>query len=328
MKEKVLVVIFAALILVSGGLAHGQQARTMRRIGFLSPATRTGHANLAEAFVGGLRELGYVDGQNIAIEYRWADGKFDRLPELAADLVRLKVDVIVTLVTQASLAAKNATETIPIVMVAVGNPVDAGIISNIARPGANITGTSVMSDELVGKQLELLKETFPKISRIAALWNPANPVFQKLQLRAVEATARALNVTLQKVEARNGDEIDRAFKVIAKERTRALHVLNDPAFSGQRERIARLAVEQRLPAISGIKDDTEAGLLMSYGASFQESARRAATYVDKILKGAKPTDIPVERPVKFEFVINLKTAKQLGVTVPQSVLFRADQVIK
>jgi putative ABC transport system substrate-binding protein len=236
--------------------------------------------------------------------------------------------VIVTLVTQASLAAKNATGTIPIVMVAVGNPVDAGLIASLARPGANITGTSVMSDELVGKQLELLKETFPKISRVAALWNPANPVFQKLQLRAVEATARTLNVKLHKVEARDREEIERAFKAIAKERTRALHLLNDPVFSGQRARIAELAVEQRLPAISGLKEDAEAGLLMSYGANFQESARRAATYVDKILKGTKPADIPVERPIKFEFVINLKTAKQIGVTMPQSVLFRADKVIR
>jgi putative ABC transport system substrate-binding protein len=185
-----------------------------------------------------------------------------------------------------------------------------------------------MSDELVGKQLELFRETFPKISRVAILWNPANPVFQKQQLRAVEAAARALKVTLHKVEARDRDEIERAFKAVVKERTRALHVLNDPVFSGQRARIAELAVEQRLPAISGNKEDAEAGLLMTYGANFSESARRAATYVDKILKGAKPTDIPVERPIKFEFVINLKTAKQIGVTMPQSVLFRADRVIK
>src|SRR5262245_35289721 len=327
-KQNVLVIVFTAAILVTVSRADGQQTRTFWRIGFLSPATRSGHAHLAEPFLAGLRELGYVEGQNLAIEYRWADGKFERLPELAAALVRLKVDVIVSAVTQASLAAKNATGTIPIVMLAVGNPVDSGLIASLARPGANITGTSVMSDELVGKQLELLKETFPKITRIAALWNPNNPVFQKIQLRAVEAAARALKVTLHKVEARDRNEIDRAFKVIAKERTRALHVLNDPLFSGQRVRIAELAVEQRLPAISGIKEDAEAGLLMTYGANFPESARRAATYVDKILKGAKPAEIPVERPVKFEFVINLKTAKQIGATLPQSVLFRADKVIK
>ena len=328
LKQKVFVVALAASFFTFAHCVGAQQAKKVWRIGLISPATRSGHAHIAEGFLAGLRELGYVDGQNLAIEYRWADGKFERLPELAADLVRLKVDVIVSLVTQASLAAKNATKTIPIVMVAVGNPVDSGIIASLARPGANITGTSVMSDELVGKQLELLKETFPKISRVAALWNPANPVFQKLQLGALEATARALNITLHKLEARDRDGIERAFKAIAKERTRALHLLNDPVFSGQRTRIAELAIEQRLPAISGLKEDAEAELLMTYGANFPESARRAATHVDKILKGTKPTDIPVERPIKFEFVINLKTAKRIGVTMPQSVLFRADQVIK
>jgi putative ABC transport system substrate-binding protein len=185
-----------------------------------------------------------------------------------------------------------------------------------------------MSDEVVGKQLELLKETLPKISRVAAMWNPANPVFQKLQLRAVEATARVLNVSLQKVEARNQDEIERAFKAIAKERTRALHVFPDPVFTTHRGLIADLALKLRLPAVSGTKEYADAGLLMSYGPSFPESYRRAAIYVDKILKGAKPGDIPVERSTKFELVMNLKTAKQIGLTIPQSVLYRADQVIR
>ena len=238
------------------------------------------------------------------------------------------VDVIVAVVTQASLAAKNATATIPIVMVAVGNPVDTGLIASLARPGANITGTSTMSDEVIGKQLELLKETFPKISRFAAMWNPANPVFQKLQMREVEATARALKVSLQKVEARDPKEIERAFAAIAKARTRALHVFPDPVFTTHRGLIADLAIKHRLPAVSGLKESAEAGLLMTYGPSFPESSRRAATYVDKILKGAKPADIPVERSMKFEFVINLTTAKRIGVTIPQSVLFRADTVIR
>jgi putative ABC transport system substrate-binding protein len=285
-------------------------------------------SHLTEAFLQGLREVGYVEGKNIAIEYRWADGKFERLPELAADLVRLKVDVVVAAVTQASLAAKNATGTIPIVMVAVANPVDAGLIASLARPGANLTGTSVMNDEVVGKQLELLKEALPAISRVGAMWNPANPVFQKLQLRALEATARALNVGLQKVEARDQDEIERAFKAIAKERTRALHVLPDPVFTAHRRMIADLALKFHLPAVSGTKEYAEAGLLMSYGPSFPESYRRAAIYVDKILKGAKPADIPIERSTKFEFVINLSTAKQIGVTIPQSLLYRADKVIR
>jgi len=234
----------------------------------------------------------------------------------------------VTVVTQASLAAKNATGTIPIVMIAVGNPVDAGLIANLARPGANITGTSIMSDEVVGKQLELLKETFPKISRVAAMWNPANPVFQAQQLREVEATAKALGVKLQKLEARDSEEIVRAFTAITKEQTRALMVLADPVYTMHRKQIADLALKHRLPAVSGTTDYADAGLLMSYAASFPEMYHRAATYVDKVLKGTKPADIPVERPVKFEFVINLNTAKQIGVTVPQSVLFRADKVIK
>ena len=327
-SKKVFCFVLCAMLVAFGLPAQAQQPKKVARIGFLTAASRTGISHLTEAFLQGLRELGYVEGQNISIEYRWADGNFERLPDLAAELVRLKVDVIVALVTQASLAAKNATGTIPIVMVAVGNPVDSGLIATLARPGANITGTSTMTDDVVGKQLALLKESFPKISRVAAMWNPANPVFQKLQLREVEATARALNVSLQKVEARNPDEIERAFAAIAKERTRALLVMSDPVFTTHRGRIADLAVKHRLPAVTGVSEYADAGLLMSYGASFPESYRRAATYVDKILKGAKPADIPVERPTKFELVINLKTAKQIGLTIPQSVLYRADRVIK
>jgi putative ABC transport system substrate-binding protein len=327
-NKKAFYFVLGALLLALSFPVEAQQRPKVARIGFLSAPSRTGMSHLTEAFLQGLREVGYVEGKNIAIEYRWADGKFDRLPELAAELVGLNVDVIVAAVTQASLAAKNATGTIPIVMVAVGNPVDSGLIASLARPGANITGTSVMSDEVVGKQLELLKETLPKISRVAAMWNPANPVFQKLQLRAVEATARVLNVSLQKVEARNQDEIERAFKAIAKERTRALHVFPDPVFTTHRGLIADLALKLRLPAVSGTKEYADAGLLMSYGPSFPESYRRAAIYVDKILKGAKPGDIPVERSTKFELVMNLKTAKQIGLTIPQSVLYRADQVIR
>jgi len=327
-SKKVFCFVLGAMLVALGLPAQAQQPEKVARIGYLAAASRTGMSHLTEAFLQGLREVGYVEGKNIAIEYRWADGKFDRLPELAAELVRLKVDMIVAAVTQASLAAKNSTGTIPIVMVAVGNPVDSGLIASLARPGANITGTSVMNDEVVGKQLELLKETLPTISRVAAMWNPANPVFQKLQLRAVEATARALNVSLQKVEARDQEEIERAFKAIAKERTRALHVLSDPVFTTHRGRIAALAVKYRLPTVSGTIESAEAGMLMSYGPNFPESYRRAATYVDKILKGAKPGDIPVERSTKFELGINLKTAKQIGLTIPQSVLYRADKVIR
>ncbi len=327
-RKLVGIVTLAVILAMCGAVGQAQQPKKVARIGFLTAASRTGISHLTEAFLQGLHELGYVEGQNIAIEYRWADGNFERLPELAAELVRLKVDVIVATVTQASLAAKNATGTIPIVMVAVGNPVDSGLIATLARPGANITGTSTMTDEVVGKQLALLKESFPKISRVAAMWNPANPVFQKLQLREVEATALALNVSLQKVEARNPDEIERAFAAIAKERTRALHVFPDPVFTTHRGLIADLALKHRLPAVSGLKEYADTGLLMSYGPSFPESYRRAATYVEKILKGAKPGDIPVERSTKFELVINLKTAKQIGLTIPPNVLARADKVIK
>ena len=327
-QHSVLCAAVCAMLFALCSQAEAQLPKKLPRIGYLTVASRTGSAHLTQALLQGLHELGYVEGQNISIEYRWADGNFERLPALAAELVGLKVDVIVAAVTQASLAAKNATRTIPIVMVAVANPVDSGLIASLARPEANITGTSVMNDEVVGKQLELLKEILPKISRVAAMWNPANPVFQKLQLRAVEATARTLNVSLQKVEARNQDEIERAFKAIAKERTRALHVLPDPVFTTHRGRIADLAVKYRLPTVSGTIESAEAGMFMSYGPNFPESYRRAATYVDKILKGAKPADIPVERPTKFELVVNLKTAKQIGLTIPQSVLYRADKVIQ
>jgi putative ABC transport system substrate-binding protein len=327
---KKIIKLFAAAMLILAGFcfAEAQQPKKAARIGFLTTATRAGAAHLTEAFLQGLRDLGYVEGQNIAIEYRWADGNFERLPELAAELVRLKVDLIVATVTQASLAAKNATATIPIVMVAVGSPVEAGLIASLARPGANITGTSTMADEVVGKQLGLLKETLPKISRVAALWNPNNPIFQASQVRQADSAAKALPVTLQKLEARDPAEIIRAFTAISKEGTKALIVLSDPVFTTQRNQIADLALKHRLPAITGPKEVAEAGLFMSYGPSFTESYRRAASYVDKILKGAKPADIPVERPTKFEFVINLKTAKQIGLTVPQSVMYRADKVIK
>ena len=327
MKKKIFLSGVAILMLAFVHIADAQPKK-VARIGFLAPATRTGYQHHTDAFLQGLRELGYVEGQNIVVEYRWADGNFERLPELAAELVRLNVDVIVAAVTQASLAAKNATGTIPIVMVAVANPVDSGLIASLARPGANITGTSSMTDEVVGKQLELLKETFPKISQVAALWNPANPVFQAIQRRETEVTARALGLQLHFLEAGGPDDIERAFAAMAKERTKALLVLIDPVFTSNRKRIADLAAKQRLPTVSGIREYVEAGCLIAYGPSFPDMYRRAAYYVDRILKGTKPADLPVEQPTKFELVINLKTAKQIGLTIPQSVLYRADKVIK
>jgi putative ABC transport system substrate-binding protein len=305
--------------------AEAQQPKKIPRLGFLSP---TSDDSRAEAFRQGLRELGYVEGENIAIEYRWADGKFDRLPDLALELVRLKVDVVVAVVTQASLAAKMATGTIPVVMIGVSDPVGSGLVVSLARPGANITGTSSMTAEIIGKQLELIKETLPKISRVAALWNPANPIFQAIQRRETEVAARALGMQLQFVEARAPDEIDRAFARVAKERMRALLVLNDPVFTAQRKQIADLSAKHRFPTVSGTREYTEVGGLMAYGPSFPDMYRRAAYYVDRILKGTKPADLPVEQPMKFEFIINLKTAKQIGLTIPPNVLARADKVIR
>jgi putative ABC transport system substrate-binding protein len=305
--------------------AEAQQPKKVPRLGFLSP---TSDDSRVEVFRQGLRELGYVEGQNIAIEYRWADGKFDRLPDLALELVRLKVDVVVAVVTQASLAAKMATGTIPVVMIGVSDPVGSGLVVSLARPGANITGTSSMTAEIIGKQLELIKETLPKISRVAALWNPANPIFQAIQRRETEVAARALGMQLQFVEARAPDEIDRAFARVAKERMRALLVLNDPVFTAQRKQIADLSAKHRFPTVSGTREYTEVGGLMAYGPSFPDMYRRAAYYVDRILKGTKPADLPVEQPMKFELIINLKTAKQIGLTIPPNVLARADKVIR
>ncbi len=328
MSKKVVGLAIWAVLLALSFPAGAQQAKKIPRIGFLASVSASSDADRIEAFRLGLRELGYVEGQNVTIEYRWADGRFEQLPDLAAELVRLKVDVIVAVVTQASLAAKKATGTIPIVMVGVSDPVGSGLVASLARPGTNITGTSSMTAEIVGKLLELLKETLPKISRVAALWNPANSVFQALQLRETEVAARALGVQLQILEARGPDEIDRAFAAMVKERTKALLILGDPVFTSHRKRIADLAAKYRLPAVSGTREYVEAGGLMAYGPSFPDMHRRAATYVDKILKGTKPADLPVEQPKKFEFIINLKTAKQIRLTIPPNVLARADKVIR
>jgi putative ABC transport system substrate-binding protein len=327
MKKKITVLTLCAVLFALCVPAWAQQPGKIPRIGFLLPYSPGPDARV-EAFRQGLRELGYVEGQNITLEYRWADGKFERLPDLAADLVRLKVDVIVAAVTQASLAAKQAASAIPIVMVGVSDPVGTGLVISLARPGANITGTSSMTAEVVGKQLELLKETVPKISRVAALWNPANPIFQAIQRKETEVAARALGMQLRILEARGPDEIDRAFAAMAKEHTKALLVLGDPVFISHRKRIADLAANGHLPAVSGTREFVDAGGLMAYGPSFSDMYRRAAYYVDRILKGTKPADLPVEQPTKFELIINLKTAKQIGLTIPPNVLARADKVIR
>ena len=308
--------------------AGTQQTAKAPRVGWLSPGSAASDETFLASFRDGLRELGWAVGQNIAIESRWAEGKFDRLPELAVELVRLKVDVIVANVTQASLAAKRATATIPIVMVGVGDPLGSGLVDNLARPSGNITGPSSMLAEASVKQLALLKETVPSASPLAVLWNPANPVWQSSALKQTDAAARAMGLRLQLVEARGPDEFEEAFAAMTRERAGALFVPADIIFVRHAQRMAELAASHRLPAMYGFREHVEAGGLMSYAASFPVMFRRAAAFVDKILKGAKPADLPVEQPTKFELVINLRTAKALGITIPQSVLHLADEVIR
>ena len=314
---------------LAGPLAAGaQQAGKVQRIGYLLGTSPTVSSRPVETFRQGLRGLGWVEGENVVIEYRSSEGRYDRLPDLAADLVRLKVDVITAVGTAATAAAKNATRTIPIVMIGVGDPVGLGLIASLARPGGNVTGLSFsVGMETAGKGLELLKEALPKVRRVAVLTNPANPG-QPLALKNVKAAARSLGMQLQLLEARGPDEFDGAFAAMAKERVGALLVVSEAMFNLHRVRLADLASRNKLPSMHGFREDAEAGALMSYGASLDAMVRHGALFVDKILKGAQPADLPVEQPTKFEFVINAKTAKTLGLTIPQSLLLRADQVIE
>ena len=325
----ILPVLLAAAVLRVPLAAQAQQGGKHPRIGFLSPSSLSEprHQRYLQAFQQGLRELGYVEGQTIAIESRWAGGTYDRLPGIAGELVRLKVDIIVTYGLPAIQAAKQATATIPIVMTGVIDPVASGLVTSLARPGGNITGISNMDLELVGKQLELLKEVAPKVSRVALLGNPANPV-NAPQVRHAQDAARAFGVRLQHVEARGPGEIESAFAAMTADRAGAVVVLLDTMLIDHRTQIADLAARRRLPAVYGMTEYAEAGGLMAYGSSAADRFRRAATFVDKILKGAKPADLPIERPTKFELVINLKTARALGLTIPESILVRADQVIQ
>jgi putative tryptophan/tyrosine transport system substrate-binding protein len=307
-----------------------QQTKKVPLVGVLSgrgaPTPTTPDPN-ADAFRQGLLELGYVEGKNIAIEYRFAEGKADHLSGLAMELVRLKVDAIFTAGTPATFAARNATKTIPIVFTSVGDPVGVGLVTSLARPGGNVTGLSILAPELGGKGLELLKETAPKVSRVAVLWNADNPSLTH-SFREAEVAARAMRLQLQSLEVRGPNGIEPAFRAAKKERAGALIVLRDLVTIGQQKRIVELALKNRLPTMYNGRDFVEAGGLMSYAPSYVDLYRRAATYVDKILKGTKPADLPVEQPVKFEFIINLKTAKQIGLTIPPNVLARADKVFK
>ena len=321
--------LWLSVVAALGGTAitDAQQPKKVARIGFLASSSSERVKSRLSAFQQGLRELGYVEEKNVIIEYRSAEGKFERLPEIASELVRLKVDLLVVEGAPAAHATKNATSIIPIVIGNAADPVGTGLVASLARPGGNITGLSDFNLGVVTKRLELLKEVVPSASRIAVLWNPTNPT-NPLQLKETQVAAPGLGVTLLSLEAKGADDIERAFSAIRKERPAALIVIGDPMFGTQQKRITQLTIKSRLPAIYGAPESVDAGGLMSYGTNFADLFRRAATYADKILKGTKPADLPVEQPKKFEFIINLKAAKQIGLTIPPNVLVRADKVIK
>ncbi len=319
---------------LTGGLlalslsTEAQPGRKIPKIGYLAGDSAGANTQNTDAFINGLRDLGYIEGRNLVIERRWAEGKFERLPELAAELVRLPVDVIVAVGDPVIFAAKQATSTIPIVMVAVGDPVGRGFVASLARPGGNLTGISNLAVALTGKWLEMLQDTVPKLSQVAVLRNSANPT-HPLFVAEAERVAPSLGLKLQNVEVVGANDLDGAFAAMVRDRSGALLVLPDPVLSGLLGgRIAMLATKNRLPALFAFKAQAEAGGLLSYGPSLLVNFRRAATYVDKILKGARAGDLPVEQPTQFELVVNLKTAKTLGLTIPQSLLQRADQVIE
>ena len=323
-------IIVAVVLLAVAVIAEAQQPKKVPRIGYLwgggaaSDSGRPGAIRLA------LRELGYIEGQNIATEYRYAEGKFDRLPALAAELVRIKVDIIVVPSGITPIrAAKNATKTIPIVMSGAGiDPVEAGLVESLARPGGNVTGITNLTRELGGKRLELLKEAVPKVARVAVLYEPAAPGTVLDVKEVLPVAARALKLTIQPWEIRDTDSLEKVFAALNKQRPDGLFVNTSRLMSDNQKRIIGFALKSRLPSVHTNREAVDAGGLMSYGADIAESYRRVAYFVDRILKGAKPSDLPVEQPTKFELVINLKPAKQIGLTIPQSVLYRADKVIK
>jgi putative ABC transport system substrate-binding protein len=330
MKLPIIGLALGALLLVLGSQAEPQQPKKVPRIGYLSVGDAASDPR-PEAIRLALRELGYIEGQNISTEYRYAEGKLDRYPELAAELVRLKVDIIVAGGGDLLIrAAKNATKTIPLVMTGPGaDPVEAGLVESLAHPGGNVTGLTNLSGELGGKRLELLKEAVPKLARVAALYEPTNPTGVLEVKEVLPAAARALGLTVRSWEVRAADGFERVFAAMGKQRPDGLYVpAAGPLIFANWKRIVGFALKSRLPSVYGNRQAVDAGGLMYYGADLADIFRRVAYYVDRILKGAKPADLPVEQPAKFELVINLKTAKQIGVTIPQSMLYRADKVIK
>jgi putative tryptophan/tyrosine transport system substrate-binding protein len=330
MKKAAVPSILVAVVLAIGITAEAQQANKVPRIGYLSPTDAPTDSTRSEAIRMALRALGYIEGQNIAIEYRYAGGNVNRFPELAAELVRLKVDVIVAAGADVTVrAAKNATKTIPIVMSGQGiDPVEAGLVESLARPGGNVTGITNLSTELGGKRLELLKEAVSKLTRVAVLYDSATAGSVREVKEVLPAAARALRLTIRSWEVRGADDFNKVFTALGKRRPEGLYVLGGPLFLVNQERIVGFALKNRLPSMYGGRQAVDAGGLMSYGADVADGYRRVAYYVDRILKGAKPADLPVEQPAKFEFVINLKTAKQIGVTIPPEVLARANRLIK
>jgi putative ABC transport system substrate-binding protein len=306
--------------------ARAQQARKIRTIGYVSPAVPV-FSTVTTAFSNGLLELGWIEGQNIAIERRYAENRLERLPELAAELVRLNVEVIVAVGTLGPLAAKRATSTIPIVMTAAGDPLGSGLVASLANPGGNVTGLSLMVPDIAGKRLQLLKELLPRLGRVAVLWNAANP-YPAIVFKETQAAGRGLRIEVQSLEVRSPDDFDGAFEDARRYHPDALIEVEDPLTNSLHKRIIEFAAAERLPSFHGIAEEVKAGGLISYGTSIPDLFRRAAGYVDKILKGAKPADLPVQQPTKFELVINLKTARALGLTVPPTLLARADEVIE
>jgi ABC-type uncharacterized transport system substrate-binding protein len=316
------------IALLLGWEAPGLGAAKMPRIGFLAVGTREGRAFMIEGFLRGLREHGYVEGQNILIEYRFSEGRNDRLPELAAELVAMKVDLILASGSPASFAAKDATRTIPIVMGSLAaDPIETGLIASLARPGGNITGMTEMAAHLGGKRLELLKETMPGLALVAVFWNPPNPAYGPV-LRELEAAAPLLRLKLQRLEVRVPEDFEGALKAAVRQRAGALFVPGDPLVTNRPRVVAELALKYRLPTMTDFRELPESGGLMSFGPDLVDSYRRAASHVDKILKGANPADLPMEQPTKFDLVVNLKTARAFRLTIPPSVLARATQVIQ
>jgi putative ABC transport system substrate-binding protein len=320
-----------ALVLGLAGFAatpRAQQAGKVYRVGYLSTPTRESVARGVDAFLQKLRELGWVEGANLVIEYRWAEGDVAKLPQLAAELVRANVDLIVAPAGSAALAAKSATSTIPIVMIFPSEPVELGLVANLRRPGGNVTGTTFTpGPEIFGKQLEILKEALPRTSRVAVLWNPADQSF-RVQAKPVDAAARALKIRLQHVEAGEPGQFEEAIAGVERERADALLVSGSSTYLAHRAKLAELALSHRLPTMMSFREMVEAGGLMAYAVSISDFVVRSAVYVDKILRGAKPADLPVEQPTRFELVINRTTAKALGIEMPQSLLLRADRIVQ